>query len=59
MTRRLADGSSEVLAQATEAVELVDPTPPLGELSYLVVARDEVGNASPPASCTVVMGDVP
>jgi hypothetical protein len=59
VTRRLADGSSEVLAESTDAVELVDLSPPLGELTYLVVARDEVGNASAPSSCTVVMGDVP
>jgi hypothetical protein len=59
VTRRLADGSSELLASAFTATELVDPSPPQGEVSYLVVARDEIGNASVAATCSVVMGELP
>jgi hypothetical protein len=50
---------SELLASAFTATELVDPSPPPGEVLYLVVARDEVGNASAAATCSVVMAELP
>jgi hypothetical protein len=40
-------------------VEHTDTAPPFGELTYLVVAVDDAGNRSEPASCTVIMGAVP
>ena len=59
VSRRLADGSSELMASAFTATELIDPSPPVGEILYLVVARDEVGNASTAATCSVVMSELP
>jgi hypothetical protein len=48
-----------VLAERVEAVEFSDLDPPLGELWYEVSALDMAGNASRPASCTVIMGATP
>ena len=59
VSRRSAEGAEDVLEAEITAVELIDLDPPLGEIIYFVVARDEVGNTSEPASCTVVMGAVP
>jgi hypothetical protein len=53
-------GSSEkVLTKEHPAIEYTDADAPLGELVYLVTARDAAGNRSESASCTVVMGAVP
>lgn len=57
--RRDGGGEPVELAAALEAVELIDTSPPLGQLLYEVVAVDESGNRSPAASCSVTMGAVP
>jgi hypothetical protein len=49
----------EVLADDHRSTEFTDAAPPLGELTYLVVAQDAAGNRSEAASCEVVMGAVP
>ena len=58
VSRRKGD-TIKVLADDLSAIELTDGSPPLGELVYLVVAKDGAGNSSEPASCTVVMGSEP
>jgi hypothetical protein len=59
VSRRGSGGAAEELATAVESTELVDPAPPLGEIVYLVAAKDGVGNTSAASTCTVVMGAVP
>lgn len=58
VSRRTED-SEVLLADDLATIELMDTSPPLGELHYFVVARDGAGNASEAASCTVVMGAEP
>ncbi len=57
--RRGADDVELLLSDQVEAVEFTDPSPPLGPITYLVVAVDDSGNASGSSSCSVVMGAVP
>lgn len=57
--RRLAGGDQVELASGLQSVELTDDDPPLGELTYAVVAVDAAGNRSAPAGCEVTMGAVP
>ena len=59
LTRQRGETRTEVLAGDHSSVEFTDPKPPLGEITYLVVARDAAGNRSEAASCTVVMGAAP
>lgn len=59
VSRRSTGDTPVVLATAVERHEFVDRAPPLGELVYLVAARDDVGNRSAPATCEVVMGAAP
>lgn len=59
LTRQHAKTRPEVLAGDHSSVEFTDPKPPLGEITYFVVAKDEAGNRSEAASCTVVMGAAP
>lgn len=58
VSRRTQDGE-KLLGDDLSAIEFTDESPPLGELVYLVVAKDDAGNISQPASCTVVMGAEP
>jgi len=59
VARQQAQGPIEVLASGLKTVEFIDNEPLLGEILYLVVASDDVGNSSESASCAVVMGAVP
>lgn len=59
VARRRATEPAEVLASGLKSVEFIDSDPPLGEVLYLVVASDDVGNVSESAGCSVVMGAVP
>jgi hypothetical protein len=59
VTRRHGDEPPEVLTDEHRSIEFIDTAPPLGQLVYLVTARDAAGNRSEPASCQVVMGAVP
>jgi len=56
---RKSGDAVKVLDEDLQAIELIDEAPLLGELIYLVVAKDAAGNSSEPASCTVVMGAEP
>ncbi len=57
--RQKERAKAKVLANGLQAVELTDPSPPLGALRYMVVAVDSAGNESAAADCTVVMGAEP
>ena len=59
ISRRHGGGPFEVLTDNHQSIEFTDPAPPLGELTYVVIARDAAGNLSEEASCVVVMGAVP
>jgi hypothetical protein len=59
LTRRHGEARTKVLAEDHSSVEFTDSKPPLGEITYLVVAKDEAGNRSEAASCTVIMGAAP
>jgi hypothetical protein len=59
ISRRHGDHESVVLTDEHRSIEFTDQTPPLGELTYLVTARDAAGNRSESASCVVVMGAEP
>jgi hypothetical protein len=59
VSRRRDQGPVETLTAGLEAVEFIDPAPPLGKVAYQVVATDEAGNTSDAASCSVVMGAIP
>jgi hypothetical protein len=59
ISRRHGDGERLVLTDEHRSIEFTDPTPPLGELTYLVTARDAAGNRSESSSCVVVMGAEP
>jgi hypothetical protein len=59
VTRRHGDEPLEVLTDNHRSIEFTDAAPPLGELVYLVTARDAAGNRSKAASCVVIMGAVP
>jgi hypothetical protein len=59
VSRQHGGEAFEVLADQLGSTEFTDPAPPLGDLSYLVVAEDAAGNRSEAASCEVVMGAVP
>jgi predicted small lipoprotein YifL len=56
---RRAAGEAEVLASDLTTVEYTDHQPPLGDITYLVSARDAAGNTSDSAECSVVMGAEP
>ncbi len=57
--RQVGDSPPEPLATELKIPEYTDISPPLGELVYLVLAKDDVGNASEFTRCTVIMGAVP
>jgi hypothetical protein len=59
VARRHGDEPIEVLTDDHRSIQFIDSAPPLGELVYLVTARDAAGNRSEQASCEVVMGAVP
>ncbi len=59
VVRTVRGGQRALLSSDRRQIEFVDQSPPLGELSYEVVAVDKAGNRSEPAACTVVMGAVP
>ena len=59
VSRRVGSSEPESLVTDLKSVEYSDIEPPLGELVYLVLAKDAVGNSSEVASCTVIMGAVP
>ena len=59
VTRQTESGQPEILTAELTIPEFTDQSPPFGELVYLVIARDAVGNSSGATSCTVVMGAVP
>jgi predicted small lipoprotein YifL len=59
VARKQGGGAAEALASDLTSVEFTDLEPPLGTITYFVVARDEVGNRSQSAECSVVMGAVP
>ncbi len=59
VARRSGGMPAEVLVSDFTSVEFTDREPPLGTITYFVVARDAVGNTSDSAECTVVMGAVP
>ncbi len=56
---RRTENTEVLLADDLAPIEMMDTSPPLGELHYLVVAQDGAGNSSEAASCTVVMGAEP
>jgi hypothetical protein len=59
VARRIGDGVAEVVAADLTSVEFTDLEPPLGDITYLVSARDKAGNTSASAECSVVMGAEP
>ena len=59
VTRQIGTGQPEILTSDLTTPEFIDQSPPFGELIYLVIARDAVGNSSEATSCTVVMGAIP
>ena len=59
VSRHEGSAPAEILAEGVRVVELIDPSPPLGALRYVVVAVDSVGNESVAVDCTVVMGAEP
>lgn len=59
ISRRHGDREAVVLTDEHRSIQFTDETPPLGELTYLVTARDAAGNRSESASCVVVMGAEP
>jgi len=59
VARRYGGMPAEVLVSDLTSVEFTDIAPPLGNSTYLVVARDAVGNTSDSAECSVVMGAIP
>ena len=59
VARRSGNEPTKVLGSDLKSVEFIDTEPPLGEVVYLVVASDDVGNTSDSAGCSVVMGVVP
>ena len=59
VSRHEGSAPAEVLAEGVRVLELIDPSPPLGALRYVVVAVDNAGNESVAVDCAVVMGAVP
>jgi hypothetical protein len=59
LVSRVASGKRKRLARRLRALQLEDPEPPLGTVSYEVRAVDRGGNASQPAICTTVIGTPP
>jgi hypothetical protein len=59
VSRQHGEGPFDALTDDHRSIEFTDTTPPLGELTYIVTARDAAGNRSEEASCEVVMGAVP
>jgi hypothetical protein len=59
VSRHEGSAPAIVLAEGVQVLELIDPSPPLGALRYVVVAVDSAGNESVAVDCTVVMGAVP
>ncbi len=59
VARRSGGRPAEVLVSDFTSVEFTDREPPLGTITYFVVARDAIGNTSGSAECSVVMGAVP
>jgi predicted small lipoprotein YifL len=57
---RTVDGKDRTaLAIDQRQIEFVDASPPLGELTYEVIAVDKAGNTSELSACEVVMGAMP
>lgn len=59
VSRQHGGESADILTDDHRSIEFTDQEPPLGELVYIVTARDAAGNRSEEASCVVVMGAVP
>ena len=59
VSRRLGSDQPEILKADLASIEFTDNSQSQGELVYLVVAFDAVGNISQATSCTVVMGADP
>jgi len=59
VSRQHGGESADILTDDHRSIEFTDQEPPLGELVYIVTARDAAGNRSEGASCVVVMGAVP
>jgi len=59
VSRQHGGEAADILTDDHRSIEFTDQEPPLGELVYIVTARDAAGNRSEEASCVVVMGAVP
>ena len=59
VSRQHGRETADVLVDDHRSIEFIDQEPPLGELVYLITARDAAGNLSEKSSCVVVMGAVP
>ncbi len=59
VSRRVGSSEPVLLGEGLKSPEYTDVSPPLGELVYLVLAKDDVGNISELTSCDVVMGATP
>jgi hypothetical protein len=59
LVSRRSPGERKRLARRLRALQLEDPEPPLGTVSYEVRAVDGGGTASEPAICTTVIGTAP
>jgi hypothetical protein len=59
LVSRRSGGQRQRLARRLRSLQLEDPAPPLGTVTYEVRAVDGAGNASEPATCTTVIGSAP
>jgi hypothetical protein len=59
LVSRRSGGQRKRLARRLRDLQLEDPAPPLGTVTYEVRAVDGAGNASEPATCTTVIGSAP
>jgi hypothetical protein len=57
--RRVGDADWVVLAERLDGREFNDESPPVGALTYVVLAVDDAGNRSEPARCTALRGRAP
>lgn len=57
--RRVGEEPATVVADAVTGLGVTDGQPPLGTVTYAVMAVDGAGNPSPPVTCTAVVGGLP
>ena len=59
ISRRVKGRKWHLIGDGHRRLQYIDAAPPVGDLTYRVMAVDAAGNQSESSTCTVVMGVAP